>query len=155
MDENIFNDDNLVQNNWIKFNVIGDCIAGTLVAVREMKSRLPGKENEIVKVYEIKADSGEFHDMKDRKVIEPAIKVAPGEYWNVGGGFMLDTALRNVKLGTKLGIKFTGETPNKQAGFNPLKIKKVYIKKNPQTLKPVMDEEWLKEQEEAALNNLG
>lgn len=144
--EDIFKDDNLVQNNWIKFSVIGDNVHGTLVAVREMQSRLPGKEKEIVKVYEIKADGGEFHDTKDKQILETPVKIQPEEYWNVGGGFMIDNSLRNVKLGTKVGIKYTGDRPAKQKGFNDMKIKKVYVKKDGNG-QAVMDEEWVKSQE--------
>lgn len=144
MEDNIFNEDNLVQNNWIKFSVIGDSVFGTLVAVREMQSRLPGKEKELVKVYEIKADGGEFHDVKDKKILETPVKITAGEYWNVGGGFMIDNSLRNVKVGTKIGIKYTDDRPAKIKGFNDMKIKKVYIKKDASG-QPLMDQDWLKD----------
>lgn len=149
--DDIYNDDNLVGNNWAKFNVVGDNINGTLIAVREMKSRLPGKEGEMVKVYEIKADGGEFHDSKDKKIIEVPIKIQPNEFWNVGGGFILDAAMRNIKLGQKIGIKYTGDKASKQAGFNPMKIKKVFVRKNPAGV-PVMDEAWLEEQRASSLD---
>lgn len=151
--DNIYNDENLVQSNWIKFNVVGDNINGTLIAVRQTKSRMPGKEGELVKIYEIKADGGEFHDSKDKKVIEVPIKIQAGEFWNVGGGFILDAAMRNIRLGQKIGIKYTGDKASKQAGFNAMKIKRVFIRKDAAG-KAVMDEEWLAQQDSANLDNL-
>jgi len=53
-----------VKNSWVKFNVIGDNIIGTLIAVREIPSSLPGREGEQTKVYEIKADEGLCHDAR-------------------------------------------------------------------------------------------
>ncbi len=136
----------LVQNNWIKFSVIGNHILGTLVAVREMNSQL--KPGEKTKIYEFKADGGEFNDTKDKKVIPEPVKILPGEFWNVGGGFGLDAALRNVKVGQKLMIKFTDEKPNKDKMKNPTKIKSVYVKKDGHG-QPVFDQEWLDAQKEA------
>ncbi len=133
----------LVKNNWIKFSVIGDFIQGTLVAVREMASQLrPGEKT---KVYEFKADGGEFHDTKDKKVLDVAVKILPGEFWNVGGGFGLDQALRNIKVGQKLMIRFTEEKPNKDKMKNATKIKNVFVKKDGNG-QPVFDQEWLEQQ---------
>lgn len=143
-EKDFFNEDGLVSNNWVKFSVVGDNIFGTLVAVREAYSTLPDKKNELQKNYEIKAAGGEFHDTKNKKIIEPAVKIQPGEFWFVGGGFMIDGALRNVKIGTKIAIKFTGEKPNKISGYDALKIKNVWVKKGKDGL-PEMDEEFLAE----------
>lgn len=142
--EDLFNEDNEVRTSWVKFSKVGDYISGTLVGVREVKSTLPGKEGEMTKVYEIKASAGEFHDIDDKKqVIEDPISINAGEIWNVGGGVVLDAQMRNIKLGQKLGVKFTGEKAAQKKGFNAMKIKKVYSKGE-------MDEEWIKEQEAAA-----
>jgi len=146
--EDIYDDENIVPNNWIKFSKVGDRIFGTLIAVREMESRLPSaKPGEMVKVYEFKATSGEFHGTDDSKnIIEPAIELVEGEIWNVGGSAGLDNQLRNVKVGTKVAIKFTEERPSQTKGFNPQKIKKVYVQKGNDG-KPVMDEVWVNEQQ--------
>lgn len=147
----MFNDDNEVRSSWVKFSKVGDFISGTLVGVREVPSALPGKEGKMVKVYEVKAQNGEFHDIDDKKaVIEPAIKINAGEIWNVGGGVVLDAQMRNIKVGQVIGIKFTDEKPAQKKGFNPMKIKKVFAPKGNDG-KGKMDEEWLKEQE--AVNN--
>lgn len=137
-----------VKNSWVKFNKIGDYIIGTLISVREISSSLPGRENEQVKVYEIKADEGSCHDIDENKqVIEPALEVKEGEIWNIGGGSketpnILDNQFRNIKLGQKVKVEFTDTKPPKKKGFSPLKIKKVFTNGK-------MDEEWLKEQEES------
>ena len=146
--KDVYNDDNLVPNNWIKFSKVEDRIFGTLIAVREMESRLPNaRPGEMVKVYEMKAESGEFHDTDEKKnVIEPAIQLQEDEVWNVGGSAALDGQLRNVKLGTKIAIKFVAEKPSQTKGFNPQKIKKVYVPKGKDG-KPVMDDIWIKEQQ--------
>lgn len=134
----IFNDKNELKSSWIKFSSVGDHVFGTLIAVREVMSNIPGKASqEMVKVYEIKVDGGEFHDIdENKKVIETPIKLNAGDIWNVGGGFMLDGQMRNIKIGQKIGIKYTADKPNKQKGFNPMKIKKVYSEGK-------MDTEWL------------
>jgi len=136
-----------VKNSFWKKGKIGDFIIGTLIAVREIRSQLPGRENEQVKLYEVKADDGEFHDLDDKnQPIEPAVKINGEEVWNVGGGSKehpsgIDTQFRNIKLGQKVKIQFVDEKPPKKKGFNALKIVKVYTNGK-------MDDVWLKEQEE-------
>ena len=138
-----------VKNSWVKFNKIGDHIIGTLVGVREIQSSLPGKENEMVKVYELKGDSGECHETDDKKVVvEPGIEIKEGEIWNIGGGSkespsILDNQFRNIKLGQKVKVIFDSEKESKKKGFNSMKVKKVYTNGK-------MDDVWLKEQEDAA-----
>ena len=132
-----------VKTPWFKFTEIGDNIFGTLVSVREIPSQLPGKEGQMTKVYEVKADGGVFHDTDDEgKTIETPIEVKEGEVWNVGGRPGIDNQLRNIKLGSKVKISFEDTKPPKKKGFSPLKIVKVFTNGK-------MDEEWLKEQEEA------
>jgi hypothetical protein len=144
----IYDDSNLQPNNWIKFSVVGDNVNGTLTAVRETISRLPGKEGQKTKVYEIKTDGGAFHNVKDKKIDTEPTDVAAGEIWNVGGGIVLDRQMQNVKRGQKIGIKFTEERPNKNAALHATKIKRVYTPKNLDgTYK--MDTEWLKQDAEA------
>lgn len=137
-----------VKNSFWKKNKIGDYLVGTLISVREIQSSLPGREKEMTKIYEIKADEGSFHDLDDAKqVIEPAIVVQAGEIWNVGGGSkehpsILDNQFRNIKLGQKVKIEYTDTKPPKTKGFNPMKVVKVFTNGK-------MDEEWLKAAEEA------
>lgn len=137
-----------VKNSFWKRNKIGDHIIGTLIGVREIQSQLPGKEKEMVKIYEVKADSGECHDIDDKKqVIEEPIVINEGEIWNIGGGSkespsIIDNQFRNIKLGQKVKVEFVDEKPPKKKGFNPMKVIKVFTNGK-------MDDAWLKEQEEA------
>ena len=127
MTKDYFSSENEVKSNWMKFTQIGDYILGTLVDVREMQSQLPGKEGEIVKVYEIKAAEGEFHEIDDKKhIIEAPVTVVEGEFYNVGGKPKIDVQMRKVKLGQIVGLKMTDEKPSKTKGFNPTKIIKVF-----------------------------
>lgn len=148
-DKNIMKDDfdeaNEVTSNFVSFNVpLEDKIMGTLIAVREVKSTLPTKLGKMEKVYDLKADYGSFHKLdKKKKIIEEPIIVGEGEIWSVSKE-SLDSAMRNVKLGQKVGFKFMEEKEAKQAGFNPAKIVKVFTPKNDDgTYK--MDDEWLAE----------
>lgn len=137
-----------VQSPWVKWGKEGDFIKGTLIAVREMTSKLPGKEGQKVPVYEIKADDGSFHivDETTKKPVEPAIVINAGEVYNLEGRPIVERQMRNIKLGTKVTLGYVETQPPRNKGFNPLKVIKVYVKRD-QDNKPVMDEEWLKERE--------
>lgn len=142
-----FDDKNEVPNNWVTWGKEGDNIIGTLIAVREMTSTLPGKEGEKVAVYEIKADAGSFHTLDDKKnPVEPAVEINADDIWNVGGKPIIDRQMRNIKLGTKIAMKYTETNAPRTKGFNPLKVIKVYVKRGMDN-KPLMDEQWLAEQQ--------
>lgn len=132
VEDDIFNEENEVQSNWVKFNVpLEDKITGTLIAIREMKSTLPGNEGELVKIYELKADAGSFHELDDKKkVIEEPIVVEAGSIWSIGGRPIIDRQMQNVKIGQKIGLKYIEEVPSKTKGFSPAKTIKVYTPKN-------------------------
>lgn len=148
-DKNINNDDfneaNEVTSNFVSFNVpLEDKIMGTLIAVREVKSTLPTKAGKMEKVYDLKADYGSFHKLdKKKKIIDEPVIVNAGEIWSVSKE-SLYTAMRNVRLGQKVGFKFMEEKEAKQAGFNPAKIVKVFTPKNDDGSYK-MDDEWLAE----------
>ena len=135
---------NEVRSNWMKFNVeLEDKIKGTLIAKRQIKSNLPGKEGELVWVYDLKVDEGSSHALdKKKKVIPEAIVAGEGEIWSVGSKPAIDTQMRNVKIGQKVGFKFIDSLESKTAGFNPAKNIKVYTPKNDDGSYQ-MDEEWL------------
>ena len=142
----VFDESNEVKSNWAKFSVPQeDKIFGTLIAKRQVKSNLPGKEGEMVMVYDLKADYGTFHALDDKKrVIEEPITVEAGTFWSVGGKPMIDRQMQNIKLGQKIGFKFIEEVPSKQKGFNPTKVIKVFAPSNPANPDIAwMDEEWL------------
>lgn len=146
--KDIWGDTREATNNFAKFNKIGDFIKGTLVDVRKIKSKLPGKENKMTTVYELLSQVGEFHDAettvddsgnKQVKIVEPAIAVGEGEYWMIGGKDEIDGStgkvekpgltgqMRNVKKGQIVGFRFDSVQPSKTAGFAPAKIVKVLI----------------------------
>lgn len=131
-----FDDSNIVASNWVKFNVVGDDkIMGTLCSVRKVKSQIKGHEGEMVNVFDIKADYGSFHtteeDEAGNKVIvkEPVI-ADEGSMWSIGSKDIIDRQMTNVKVGQKVGFKFTEQTPSKTKGFAPAKIIKVFTPKN-------------------------
>ena len=141
-------DDNAVQSNWVKFNVpMQDKIFGTLIAKRTIKSAIAGKEGEDVNVYELKAESGSFHEVDDKKkVIETPITINAGEIWSIGGKAGIDAQMRNIKIGQKIGFKFIDEKASKTKGFAPAKNIKVFAPKG-EDGQPLMDEEVLMEQD--------
>lgn len=145
-EDDIFSEENEVQSNWVKFNVpLEDKITGTLIAIREMKSTLPGKEGEMVKIYELKADSGSFHKLDEKKkVIEEPVVVEAGSIWSIDGKPIIDRQMRNIKIGQKIGLKFIEEVPAKKKGFSPAKTIRVYTPKNDDGSYK-MDEEFLAE----------
>lgn len=150
-----FDSANEVPSNWVKFNVEQeDKIMGTLVAVREMKSTLPGKEGELVKIYEIKADYGSFHEQDEKKkVIPEPIVIEEGSFWSIGGKPIIDRQMTNVKVGQKVGFKFTEEQPSKTKGFAPAKIVKVFTPKNDDgSFK--MDTEWIEANRTVSLDDM-
>ena len=134
--KDIFDSKNEVKSLWVKWGRIGDNVHGTLVGVREIRSMLPGKEDEMVKLYELLADGGEYHDLdKKKNPVEPAIKVQAGEVYFIGGKTGIDAQMCRVKVGQRMGMKFTEEKDAKTKGFNALKIIKVFAGE--------MNEEWL------------
>lgn len=140
-----FDEANEVTSNFVSFNVpLEDKVMGTLIAVREVKSTLPSKAGKMEKVYDLKADYGSFHKLdKKKKLIEEPVVVNAGEIWSVSKE-SLDSSMRNVKLGQKVGFKFIEEKEAKQAGFNPAKIIKVFTPKDERGAYK-MDKEWLAE----------
>jgi hypothetical protein len=135
---------NEVSSSWVKFNVpMEDKIFGTLISKRQVKSSIPGKEGEMVWVYELKADSGSFHEVDEsKKVVPKPIVVNDGDIWSVGGKPSIDAQMRNIKRGQKIGFKFIDEKPSKTKGFAPAKNIRVYAPKGDDG-QPLMDEEWL------------
>jgi len=152
--------ENEVQSNWMKFNVSvadspegADKIFGTLVSKRQIKSNMPGKEGEIVNVYEIKASQETtFHVLDEKKkLVEEPIIITPGDVYSVGGTKVIDNQMRNIKIGQMIGLKFIEEQPSKTKGFAPAKIVKVFAPKNDDG-SPKMDEAFLAERDQAELN---
>lgn len=132
----------------VKFNEIGDFIKGTLIAVDKMSK--PDQYGKVSTVYTVKAKEGKFlgstKNEKTGKFVldaEPTIIKEGDEYTIFLTGPTVGM-MKKVKLGQKFMIKFTELKPTDKG--NDAKIKKVYPATDDHG-KPVMDEEWLKEQE--------
>jgi len=140
--------DNEVKSNWWKANVpMEDKVFGTLINKRQVKSSIPGKEDELVWIYELQAESGSFHETDDtKKVIETPVVINEGEVWSIGGKVGIDTQMRNIKLGQKIGFKFIDVKPSKTKGFAPAKNIRVYAPKGEDGM-PLMDAEFLAKNE--------
>lgn len=125
--DNLFDEKNEVKSSFVSWGAVGDWIKGTLVDVREIESRLPGKEGTRVKVYELKAKAGSFHNIDDKKnPIDPPIEIEDGTFWTIGGRPGIDNSMRNIRLGQIVGFKFKEEIPAKTKGFSATKVIKVY-----------------------------
>ena len=110
-----------------------------------MKSAIKGKEDEMVWVYELKADTGSFHEVDDSKVVIPEpIVLNENEICSVGGKNAIDVQMRNVKVGQKVGFKFIDTQASKTKGFAPAKNIRVYAPKNDDG-SPMMDEAWIEQ----------
>ena len=115
----IFDKENRIQSNWMKFEKVGDKIEGTLIAKRAIFNQLSGRDQI---VYEIKKTNG--------------------EYWNIGGKPGIDAQMQKVRVGQIVGFEFIKERKPSRAGYHPLKIIQIYA--NPD----IIDEEWLQQHEE-------
>ncbi len=153
-EKDVFDEKNEIPSNWAKFNVPQeDKIYGTLVSKIQRKSTMDGKEGEMEWVYEIKADYGCFHgcDAK-RNALPDAMVVHAGDYWNVGGKYSLDVQMKNVAIGTKVGLKYIEERPSKDKLKAPSKVIKVFVPRNDDNT-PLMDKEWLEAQQSAPVGD--
>jgi len=126
--QDIFDPANEVKSVWLKWGQPKDFIEGTLIDIREIESQIPGKEGEMNKIYEIRANSGSFHDLDEKKNPVPeATVLAQGDVWTVGGKPGIDSQMRNAKIGQKVGMRFVEEKPSKTKGFNPTKVIKIFL----------------------------
>lgn len=123
----LFAPENAVGRSRVVFGKVGDFIKGTLVDIREIEDSGPYGKGGKVKIYEILTETGSFHELDDkRNPKDPAIKIGAGEYYSVFGKPSIDDAMRRIKLGQIVGIRFTEEKPSKTKGYNPSKVIKVF-----------------------------
>lgn len=140
--------ENEASNNFVAWSLPRDFVLGTLIAVREVKSTLPGKEGEMQKIYEVKAKEGTYHTIDDKKkVVEEPVVLSTGDLVSVGGRKTIDSRMARVKIGQIFGLKFVEELPAKQKGFNPTKVIKVFTPRDAAG-DFQMDEEFLAEEAE-------
>lgn len=106
--DDFFNDSNIPESNWFKFEKVGDRIKGEVLEIYETedKGNFPGQ-----RVFVLKKDDGE--------VINVGLK-RTSDY--------LMTRTKNVKLGDIFGAEFKAEIPAKVKGNNPAKSIEVYVK---------------------------
>ena len=139
------------EQNWqevkasiVSWGKVGDVIEGTLtdVSIREVQDQVKGLVKK--KVYEIRADSGQYHETDDKKnPIEPPVICNSGDYFKVWGGKdVIDDPMRKAKLGQKVKMIFAEEGEPKKKGYSGFKLIKTYL--------GAMDDEWLNAQEVAA-----
>jgi hypothetical protein len=139
--DDIFSEENEVKSSFIQWGKPGDHIVGTLVDKREVENQLADKAGEMQTIYELKVDQGEYHVINaDKSIAKDATPLGAGDIWSIGGKKAVDSQMRNVKIGQKVGMKYMEETPSKTKGYNPTKVIKIYTSGK-------MDEEWLKEQD--------
>jgi hypothetical protein len=123
--------ENEVNSNFIKWGAPEDHIIGTLMSVRKTKSTLPGKEDEMQSVYDIKVKECQYHDIDDKKrVADDATVIEEGAIISVGGRSTIYTKMSRAKIGQIVGLKFIEEVASKTKGFNPTKVIKVYLPRN-------------------------
>lgn len=134
-----------VQSNWVGWGKVGNTIKGTLIGVGKMKSKYPDKPDQAF--YEIKVTEGEFNnvDKKTKVCIEPSIVVQAGDIYNVGGRLVIDRQMKNIRLGTKIRLRYTEDKASKEESHSDQKIIKVLVVRDANN-QPVMDQVWLDEQ---------
>ena len=138
-----FDASNEVASSFIKWGKEGDFILGTLISTRQVPSTLPDKKGELQFIYEIKVDSGEYHDIDEKKrVAEDPTTLDVGSTWSVGGRKTIDARMRQIKIGQKVGLKFIEELEAKTKGYNATKLIKVFAPKGADGT-PEMDTEFL------------
>jgi hypothetical protein len=119
---NYFDDSFKAQSSFIKWDVAGKSVAGTLVAKNQKPSSL--NAGEMQWIYTVKQDDG--------SVIL------------VGGKPIIDQQIENngVVIGQKIALKYVGDKPSKRPGLNPTKIIQLYTPKDADG-KYMMDTEWI------------
>lgn len=126
----IFDEKNEMKPQSVDWQKVGDNIVGTLIDVRNNLKTAFGLNT----LYEIRAKSGFFH-VKDSNT---KVEIKEGDIWGVWGrGDIFNGQMRRIKIGQKVGLKFTETQPSSMG--NPAKIIKVF---NDGT----MDDDWLAQQ---------
>lgn len=114
MSEEDFSTENIPQSNWMKFSKIGDYIKGTFV-----------EQN-------LKKGDGDFRDQQVYKLIncEAVIdgKKSLEKEFNAGiGSDYVNSRLKNIVPGQRIGIKFDKEIPPTRKGYKPAKSLIPYV----------------------------
>jgi hypothetical protein len=143
--DSIFDSKNELKANFIKWGKIGDYIVGTLVRVFSMPDSYAKVPGTMKNVYEIKASEGFFNNIENKKLTGETTTINVGDLYCVDGNGAFRAQMESIKVGQIIGVKFIEERPAKDPKNFDAKITKVYAPKGPDGVKPLMDEEWLKE----------
>jgi len=114
MSEDIFNDENVPESNWFKFEKVGDKVSGILA------------ENPTIK----EDPTGEF---KPQRVFK--LQQEDGTVVNVGISMTKDFIIQrtnHVRQGDKVGFLFKEEIPNTKKGYRPAKSIIPYVQTTPE-----------------------
>ena len=117
--DELFNEKNIPESNWFKFEKVGDRVSGEVVEVSIKKSNDPTFADQ--RVFILKQDNGEL--------INVGIKVT-SDY--------IMSRTNSVEPGDIVGILFEKEIPAKKKGYHPAKSITPFVKKG--TPKVVEDE---------------
>ncbi len=104
----LFNEENVPESNWFKFEKVGDKIGGILVEIKDK----PAKDK-----------------FAAQRVF--TLKKSDGELMNVGISLEKDYIIgraNSAKLGDILGFEFKKEVPSATKGYAPAKSIEVYVK---------------------------
>ncbi len=107
--EDLFDDENIPESNWFKFNKPGDKCSGEVVSITEKPER---------------------DGMPAQRVF--GLKQKDGDILNVGLKKSSDYLMGRtnmVRVGDLLGVVFKKEIPAKKKGHHPAKSIEVYVKK--------------------------
>lgn len=130
--DDLFDEDNEVKPtfNTLKFGEVGDYIRGTLISnSRTMVNNLSPKK-ELQTVFEIRASSGEFHNIIKKKVQKEVTVIEEGDVWSyITSNPIMLKGLGEIKIGQIVGLKFAEIKEAKQSGWDNAKIVRIYAGK--------------------------
>lgn len=104
----LFNDENVPESNWFKFEAVGDKVAGNLVEVKDRPAKdvFPAS-----RVYTLKKANGDLVNVS----------------FALNRDYVIGRA-NSAKMGDILGFQFVKEVPSATKGFAPAKSIEVYVK---------------------------
>lgn len=126
MSADAFEGAKVLKPNRVTWGKVGNYIIGYYYG-----SKVVDTNNGKATIYELKGLMGEYNELettddgngnKLTKVLEPAIAVEAGDFYNLfGGKDTIDSLFKKSKLGQKVGLRFTKATPSKTKGNSPFK----------------------------------
>jgi hypothetical protein len=125
--DSLFNEKNKLKMGFWDYKTlpVGSRLAGTLICKRTVPDN--------------------YHPGQDQMVYD--IKTETGDVMSVFGKPLIDNRMKAVRLGQFVAFEWKGEVKSKKPGMQPAKIVEVFSDPN------LVDEAWLKDQEEQATIN--